>query len=44
MIENPKCAKSIGFDVQINDVFVNVNTVDIKIEGKGFDNLVIKQI
>ena len=44
LIDNPKCPKSIGFDIQIKDVFVNVNSIDIKIEGKGFDNLVIKQI
>jgi hypothetical protein len=44
LIENPKCPNSIGFDIQVKDVFVNANSIDIKIEGKGFDNLVIKQI
>lgn len=36
-----KCQKSIGFDVQIDDVFVNTNSISVKIEGKAFDNLVI---
>ena len=44
LIDNPKCPKSIGFDIQIKNVFVNANAIDIKIEGKGFDNLIIKQI
>lgn len=39
-----KCPKSIGFDVQVKDVFVNAANVSIKIEGKGFDNTVISLI
>lgn len=36
-----KCPKGLGFDLQIDDVYVNAKSLSIKIEGKGFDNLVI---
>ena len=44
MFDNPKCPKSFGFDVQIKDIYVDMKNVDVKITGKGFDNLVIKQV
>ena len=44
MFDSAKCTKSIGFDVQIKSVKVNSSSLVIKIEGKGFDNLVIKQV
>lgn len=44
MFDNPKCPKSFGFDVQIKDIYVDMKKVDVKITGKGFDNLVIKQV
>lgn len=39
-----KCPHSVGFDVQVDDVYVNTNSISIKIEGKGFDNLVISEL
>lgn len=39
-----KCAKGLGFDIQIDDVYVNAKALSIKIEGKGFDNLVISEL
>lgn len=42
--ENPKCPKSVGFDVQLKQVFVNAANVSIVIEGKSFDNMIIKLI
>lgn len=44
LFDNPKCSKSIGFDLQIQDVFVDASNVSIKIEGKSFDNTVIALI
>jgi hypothetical protein len=38
------CPKSIGFNVQIKDIYVNVNAVKIKIEGHGLDNTIIKYL
>lgn len=38
------CQKGIGFDVQVDDVYVNAKSLSIKIEGKGFDNLVIAEL
>lgn len=39
-----KCPHSVGFDIQVDDVYVNTNSISIKIEGKGFDNLVISEL
>jgi hypothetical protein len=39
-----KCAKGLGFDIQIDDVYVNAKALSIRIEGKGFDNLVISEL
>jgi hypothetical protein len=39
-----KCQKGIGFDVQVDDVYVNAKSLSIKIEGKGFDNFVIAEL
>ena len=36
-----KCAKGLGFDIQIDDVYVNAKALSIKIEGKSFDNFII---
>ena len=36
-----KCSKGLGFDIQIDDVYVNAKTLSIKIEGKNFDNFII---
>jgi len=30
--------------VQIKDIFVDIKNIDVKITGKGFDNLVIQQV
>lgn len=39
-----KCPRGLGFDIQIDDVYVNAKALTIKIEGKGFDNLVISEL
>lgn len=39
-----KCPHSLGFDVQIDDVYVNTKSISIKIEGKGFDSLIISEL
>lgn len=39
-----KCPKGLGFDIQIDDVYVNAKSLTIKIEGKGFDNLIISEL
>jgi hypothetical protein len=39
-----KCPNSIGFDIQVDDVYVNTNSVSIKVEGKAFDNFIIAEI
>jgi hypothetical protein len=39
-----KCPKGLGFDLQIDDVYVNAKALAIKIEGKGFDNLIISEL
>lgn len=36
--------KGVGFDIQIEKLFVNPETISIKIEGKGIDNIVIKAL
>jgi hypothetical protein len=44
MFDSPKCPKSIGFDIQIKSVDVRDINADIHIEGKSFDNMIIKQV
>lgn len=44
MFDSPKCPKSLGFDIQIQSVTVKDNDTYIHIDGKAFDNLVIKQV
>jgi hypothetical protein len=39
-----KCQKSIGFDLQVEDVYVNAKSFSMKIEGKGFDNMIIAEL
>lgn len=34
----------MGFDIQIEKLFVNPESLSIKIEGKGVDNIVIKAL
>jgi hypothetical protein len=41
MLDSAKCSKSIGFDVQIKNIFVNAKDVKINFEHHGFDNRVI---
>lgn len=40
--ESAKARPSMGFDVQISDVFVAADEIDIKIEHKAIDNLIIR--
>lgn len=43
----PHCStpnSGLGFDIQIQKLLVNPEKLDIKIEGKGIDNLVIRAV
>ena len=40
----PSCSGGVGFDIQIDSIFVHTEKIDIKIEGKTLDNVLIKAI
>jgi hypothetical protein len=40
-VEENTCAKSVGFNIKVVDIFIDFKAVSIKIEGKSFDNKII---
>ena len=42
--KQPNCSGGIGFDLQIDSIFVHTDKIAIKIEGKTLDNVLIKAI
>lgn len=40
----PNCSGGVGFDIQIDSIFVHTEKLNIKIEGKTLDNVLIRAI
>lgn len=43
-LEQPKCSGGVGFNVQFVELFVHTHKMQIKVEGKQLDNVLIRAI